>query len=261
VGIETEAGEVLDGWIVGRDDGQNLALVKVLGGASPGIEIGESSQLGPGDEVLSLGYPISRESQLLPARAVIIDVRQDFISGMGFLQLSLLSLPGISGGPVVNRDGELVGMNVDTAFVQSLGLGVGTGAYALVSDFIGPALARLSEGVMDLSPRPTPTPRADLPPPPLPLVFKGTVTVEGTPPPAGTRLYARVVHATLGDLWRPALIEENGAYTLTVGTNNALYVGSTIEFYFEGMKYTQTKRFTQPVGQTWDVISLDLSFP
>jgi len=258
--IEAENGQQFDGWIVGRDDSQNLALVKIIDVSLPGVEMGDSRWLEVGDEVLSLGYPTQRGGQMLAAGVVIVGVREDFISGMRFLQLGLEPLAGTSGGPVINRDGELVAMNVDPTFVQDLGILVYSGGFALVSDFIEPALVQLKEGVMDLSPRPTPTPRKDLPPP-LPLIFRGTVTVEGTPAPAGTRLYARLVNATLGDLWTSVRTQENGAYVLTVATVNPLYVGSTIEFYVEGVKSSQTRRFTQPVGQVWDVIALDLAFP
>ena len=260
VTIEAENGQQFDGWIVGRDDSQNLALIKVIDALLPGLEIGESERLGAGDEVLSLGYLIQREGQLLPISTVIIAVQKDYISGMRFLQLDLQPLSGTSGGPVVNRHGELVAMNVDPSFVRDLGLAVRLGGYALVSDFIEPALVSLREGVIHLSPRPTPTPRKDLPPP-LPLIFRGTVTVDGTPPRAGTRLYARLIHSTLGDVWIDEQIGENGAYKLTVATVNPLYANSDIEFYVEGMKSAQTDRFTQPVGQVWDVIALDLTFP
>ena len=253
VTIETRGGQSFNGWIVGRDDTQNLALVRAIGADSlPGIVIGDSSSLKAGDEVLSLGY---RLGDLSAVGAPIIAQRQDFISGMRFLQLDLQPQTGTNGGPVVNRNGELVAMNVAPAFVQSLGLTVSPGGYALVSDFIQLALDRLGTGAIRISPRPTPTPNPLLVPP-LPATFRGTVTVEGAAPPGGTWMYARLGHPSLGDIWFRTKTTENGTYVLTVGPLTPLYVNSPIEFYVEGIQSSQTLKFTQG-----DLLVLDLTFP
>ena len=255
VTIELENGQGLNGWIVGRDDRQNLALVRVVGASLPGISIGNSSQLRAGDEVVSLGYPRLRLGDLVSSATTITRVREDFISGMRFYQMDFQPQSGTSGGPVVNRYGELVGMNVDPAFVQDVGLTVSPGGYALVSAFVEPALSRLMEGTIRLSPRPTPTPNQSLAPP-VPAIFKGTVTVGAEVPLEGTRLYARLIHGSLGDAWISTLTEENGDYTLIVGTVNRLYVNSLIEFYIEGVKSNQTLKYKEGDSQT-----LDLTFP
>ena len=253
VTIETRSGQSFNGWIVGRDDTQNLALVRAIGADSlPGIVIGDSSRLKAGDEVLSLGY---RLGDLSAVGADIIAQRQDFISGMRFLQLDLQPQTGTNGGPVVNRNGELVAMNVAPAFVQSLGLTVSPGGYALVSDFIQLALDRLETGEIRLSPRPTPTPNPNLVPP-LPATYRGTVTLDGAAPAEGTWLYARLGHPSLGDTWFRTKTTENGTYVLTVGPLTPLYVNSPIEFYVEGIQSSQTLKFTQG-----DLLVLDLSFP
>ena len=108
----------------------------------PGIVIADASLLAAGDEVLSFGY---RLGELSAVAAPIIAVPQDFISGMRFFQLDFLPQTGTNGGPVVNRNGELVAMNVAPAFVQSLGLTVSPGGYALTSDFIELALPQRVE--------------------------------------------------------------------------------------------------------------------
>ena len=253
VTIETRSGQSFNGWIVGRDDTQNLALVRVIGADSlPGIAIGDSSALKDGDEVLSLGY---RLGELSAVGAPIIAQRQDFISGMRFLQLDLQPQTGTNGGPVVNRNGELVAMNVAPAFVQNLGLTVSPGGYALVSDFLQLALDRLKTGEIQLSPRPTPTPNPLLVPP-LPATFRGIVTVDGTAPQEGTWLYARLGHPSLGDTWFRTKTAENGAYVLTVGPLTPLYKDSPIEFYIEGVQSSQTLKFNQG-----DFLIVNLTFP
>ena len=255
VQIVTYDGQELGGWIIGRDDDQNLALIRLLGGTLPGIAFGDSTGLGVDDDVLSVGFPETRFGQLLPVEAFIDRVRTDFATGMVFFYLDVQHFTGTSGGPVVNRNGEIVGMTVTAEFLQSLGQSVSGGGYALAAEFIEPALPRLEGGVMQTSPRPVPTASAGQFPP-LPATIRGTVTIESDIAPEGTLLYARMVHSSLGDTWFPLVVEESGLYRLTVATLLAGYVNATIEFYIDGVKSDGITTFRQ--GKNTD---LDLSFP
>ena len=242
VTIQTRDGQSFDGWIVGRNDKQNLALVRVVGAPSlPGIEIGDSIRLTTGDEVVSLGYP---SGALSAVPTSILAVRQDFISGIAFLQIDIQPQPGTEGGPVVNRNGQLVAMNVASTFVQDIGLTVSPGSYALIADFISPALAPLEAGAITISRPPLPSNPTD-PPPPIPAILVGTVTFKGAAPPVGTWLYGRLVHVSLGDAWFRTKIKENGAYALTIGTLSPFYRSRPIEFYIDGIKSDQTSTFTE----------------
>ncbi|MEE8442809.1 MAG: hypothetical protein V3S37_03595, partial [Dehalococcoidia bacterium] len=156
----------------------------------------------------------------------------------------------------INRNGELVAINVATSFIRSLDLAAGAEGYALVTDSVELTLDALVTGVETLLPRPTPTPSPNAPPL-LPSIFRGTVTVQGTAPPAGTRLYTRIINVTAGDQWHSTLIGEDGAYVLAVWTVNPSYKNSTIEFYVEGVKSVQTASYS--AAGTLQV--LDLTFP
>jgi hypothetical protein len=253
VQVVTGDGEVRGGWIIGRDDTQNLALVRVLEGTLPGMEVGDSSALNEGDEVLSLGFPEIRSGLLLPVEALILRTRTDFATGMVFYYLDVQLLAGTSGGPVVNHSGELVGMNVDTEFLQSLGLTVADGGYALDMEFIESALPRLEEGVEQLSPRPLPTPDPGQVPP-VPSTITGTVTIGDDTAPEGTRLYARMVHSNLGDTWFPVTVEANGFYRLTVATLLRGYGGATIEFYIDGVKSDANTSYVEGSATSIDIL-------
>lgn len=255
VQVVTGDGQELSGWIIGRDDDQNLALVRVLDATLPGIAFGDSSGLDVDDDVLSLGFPEVRSGQLLPVEAFIDRTRTDFSTGMVFFYLDTQHLPGTSGGPVVNRDGEIVGMNVMAEFLQSLGLTVSEGAYVLAAEFIEAALPRLEGGVMQMLPRPAPTPsQGQLPP--FPATMRGTVTIGSGDAPGGTLLYARMVHSTLGDIWFPITVEENGLYRLTVATLLQGYANAPIEFYVDGVKSADAAIYEEATDTVFDV-----SFP
>ncbi len=258
VQVVTGDGQELDGWIIGRDDDQNLALVRLLNGTLPGIDFGNSSGLNVDDDVLTLGFPESRNGQLLPAEAFIDRTRTDFATGMVFFYLDIQHASGTSGGPVVNRSGEIVGMTVAAEFLQSLGQTVSGGGYALDSEFIETALPRLEGGVMQTSTRPVTTPAqgASIP---LPATIRGTVTIGGDIAPEGTLLYARMVHSTLEDVWFPIVIEATGLYRLTVATLLIGYVNATIEFYVDGVKSEDATTYTQDFLKINSIF--DVSFP
>jgi hypothetical protein len=143
-------------------------------------------------------------------------------------------------------------MNVEAEFLQSLGLTVVDGGYALDAEFIISALPRLEEGVVQLSPRPLPTPDPGQVPP-VPSTITGTVTIGDDTAPEGTRLYARMVHSTLGDIWFPVMVETNGFYRLTVATLRRGYTGATIEFYIDGVKSDGDTTYVQGSATSFDV--------
>ena len=235
VTIVSESGESFEGWVVGRDDSQNLALFRIIAGTLAGIRLGDSSTLDSGDKVLAMGYPISRPGQLAAIEIAVVDDRRDFTTGIRFLELNARLQAGTVGGPLVNRDAELVAMAVEAEFVRSFGFVALEENFALTSEFIQASLDRLSGGVINLEPRPVPTPSAAAPPP-LPAIYRGSVTLQGTAPPEGTPLYARVINTQLGDLWSRTEVGSGGTYTLILGTVNRLYLNNVVEFYMEGAK-------------------------
>ena len=249
VEIEAENGQRIDGWVVGRDDFKNLALIRTSNTNLPGLELGSSGPLRVGEAVISFGYPNRSSQQVFPAQAEISDIKDDFTLGLRFFELNLQPQRGMEGGPVLNRDGQIVGINVDSAFVQNLGLIVNPAGYALASDNVMQQLGSLQTGSIsiDYTARPTPPPSPNAPPPP-PLIFRGTVSLRGQPAQEGTLVYARVINSSLGDLWIAAQVEDAGKYILTVGAVNSLYLNSRIEFYMEGLRSDTTATYNTAGG-------------
>ena len=233
--IITKDGQALTGWVVGRDDVQNLALLRIIDASLPGIPLGDSSTLEPGDKVLSFGYPVASQGQLSAIESSIVDDRKNQFSGLRFLEMNTGNRTGTVGGPLVNHLGELVAMSVGVTFVQDQGFSVSQDNFAMATEFIQTALPRLQDGNIRLEPRPAPTPSPSAPPP-LPAIYSGTVTFKGAFPDEGTRLYARVVQPAIGDVWIRTEVKLNGSYVLPLGLLNALYVNSVVELYLEGVK-------------------------
>ncbi len=257
VQIQTGAGQTYNGWIVGRDDTKNLALIKVVGATLPGIAFGDAFALETGSEMLSLGYPLSSVGNLLAANAKAAAPQQDLKTGLRFLPLDVPHRNGNTGGPAVNRQGQAMGIGMEPLFVQSLGISVASSVvYLLSSDSILELLPLLKQGVSEMA-RPTPTPNpASLPP--TFTTWLGTVKVGGNAPPAGTVLYARVVGGASGDLWIATKgddLKANGNYFLTASASASL-AGASVEFYISGVKAIETSFFV--LG---DFVTLNLTFP
>ncbi|MCK5913696.1 MAG: Do family serine endopeptidase, partial [Desulfuromusa sp.] len=113
--------------IIGTDPPTDVALIKIDADEKlPFLPLGNSDQLEVGDWVLAFGNPFGL-SHTLTAGIVSAKGR----SGIGltdyenFIQTDAAINPGNSGGPLINLDGEVVGMNT-AIFSRSGGyMGIG----------------------------------------------------------------------------------------------------------------------------------------
>lgn len=124
-----------DAKVVGRDPKTDLALIKIDGKGLASLKLGNSSDLKVGTWVVAIGSPFGLE-QTVTAGIVSAKGR---ILGSGpyddFIQTDASINPGNSGGPLLNLEGDVVGIN--TAIIQS-GQGIG---FAIPSD--------LARGIVD----------------------------------------------------------------------------------------------------------------
>ncbi len=113
----------LEATIVGRDPQTDLALIRVEADKSlPAVPLGRSSELEVGEWVVAIGNPFGLEHTVT---AGIVSAKGRVI-GAGpyddYIQTDASINPGNSGGPLLNMQGEVVGIN--TAIVAS-GQGIG----------------------------------------------------------------------------------------------------------------------------------------
>ncbi len=113
----------------------DLAIVRVRSPNSlPAAQFGDSDSLQIGDWVLAVGHPLELETSV---SAGIISAKGRALSKVeraSFLQTDAAINPGNSGGPLVNLDGEVVGIN--TAIASQ------TGGYQGIGFAIPGSLAR-----------------------------------------------------------------------------------------------------------------------
>ncbi len=119
--VRLHDGREFDGIDVKRDPKTDLAILRIKGaGKLPAAKFGNSDDMQVGDWVLALGDPFGLEGTVTQGivsakgRGLGLTLRENFI------QTDAIISPGNSGGPLVNLDGEIIG--IDTAIAVRTGL-------------------------------------------------------------------------------------------------------------------------------------------
>ncbi|HEX7708620.1 MAG TPA: Do family serine endopeptidase [Thermoanaerobaculia bacterium] len=109
-------GRIVPATIVGRDPATDLALLKVeVGQPLPFIRMGDSDRIRKGDWAIAIGHPFNFENTLtvgvISARGRALGVSAETRSFENFIQTDAAINFGNSGGPLLNIQGEVVGIN------------------------------------------------------------------------------------------------------------------------------------------------------
>ena len=127
--------------IVGTDEETDLALLKVESNhALPVLKFGDSDAMEVGDWVVAIGNPFGLSNTV--TAGILSAKGRDIHSGPfdNFLQTDASINPGNSGGPLINMEGEVIGIN--TA-ISANGQGIG---FAIPSNLASKVINDLREG-------------------------------------------------------------------------------------------------------------------
>jgi S1-C subfamily serine protease len=137
-------GRAFTAQLIGRDPQTDLAVIQISGSNLPVAQLGDSTQLKVGDWVVAIGNALALPggptvtAGLVSATGRIVEeppssTSAQQISGSGpylfnLIQTSAAINPGNSGGPLVNLDGQVVGINTlsggsTSSGVQAEGIG------------------------------------------------------------------------------------------------------------------------------------------
>ncbi|QNJ07108.1 serine endoprotease/ periplasmic [Synechococcus sp. MEDNS5] len=121
-------GRRVSGQVVGQDSVTDLAVVKLEGGSSwPTAPLGNSDQLRVGDWAIAVGNPFGLENTVTLGIVSNLNrnVSQLGIQGkrLDLIQTDAAINPGNSGGPLLNANGEVVGINTLVRSGPGAGLG------------------------------------------------------------------------------------------------------------------------------------------
>ncbi|MEN6448923.1 MAG: Do family serine endopeptidase [Thermoguttaceae bacterium] len=124
--VRLHDGREFDATDIKRDTMSDLAIVHIKGARNlPTAKLGNSDEMQVGDWVLALGDPFGLEGTVTAGiisakgRGLGIALRENFI------QTDAAINPGNSGGPLVNLDGEVIGINTAISSQTGGNLGVG----------------------------------------------------------------------------------------------------------------------------------------
>lgn len=155
-------GQAMPATYLERDTTADLALLQVEGLRSTPLPIARSAEIAKGQEVFTVGFPlVDIQGQAAKATFGRINALSGLRDDADFVQIDVPIQPGNSGGPLLNRQGRVVGV-VTATLDQAVAMRL-TGTFAQnVNYALKPDILRrfLREGRTRLSP-----PNEERPPP------------------------------------------------------------------------------------------------
>ena len=134
-------GREFDASVKGSDPKSDIAVLEVAAPDLPALDWGDSNQLEVGEWVVAIGNPFGLSHTLTVG---VVSAKGRSSIGINdyedFIQTDAAINPGNSGGPLVNLDGQVVGMN--TAIFSRSGGHMGVG-FAIPSALAGNIAAQL----------------------------------------------------------------------------------------------------------------------
>lgn len=123
-------GEKYEAELVGSDPANDIAVIRLLNPPEnlPVAPLGDSSKLRIGEFVIAIGNPFGLERTA--TLGIISSLNRSIRSSKGYIMHDLIQTdasinPGNSGGPLVNLQGEVIGIN--TAILTTSGGSIGIG--------------------------------------------------------------------------------------------------------------------------------------
>jgi S1-C subfamily serine protease len=105
-------GQTLPARLLAHSRGLDLAALSVERGKLPTIGLGQSEHLQPGQVVLAMGHPWGVIGAATMGVVIDIGIPHELAAiGREMIQVDLPLRPGYSGGPLVDVEGRLVGIN------------------------------------------------------------------------------------------------------------------------------------------------------
>lgn len=100
--------------VIGKDKFSDLAVIKIDAKGLTPAKFGNSKAIRPGDWVVAIGSPLGFSNTV--TLGIISAVSREVpISNIDFIQTDAAINPGNSGGPLVNINGEVIGINTAIA--------------------------------------------------------------------------------------------------------------------------------------------------
>lgn len=114
-------GRHFSGKVVGSDSGFDVAVIKIDGSNLPSAPLGKASELQVGEDVIAIGNPLGLDHTL--TTGVVSALNRPVSEGQGsynqpMIQTDAAINPGNSGGPLLDLNGQVVGITTLIAAPQ-----------------------------------------------------------------------------------------------------------------------------------------------
>ena len=104
-------GKTVDATVVGIDEETDLALLKVTGASLTPLPLGDSDRLKAGQLVFAFGSPLGLDNTVTMGVVSAVGRQLEADDPMVYIQTDAPINPGSSGGPLVDAQGRVVGIN------------------------------------------------------------------------------------------------------------------------------------------------------
>lgn len=111
-------GKTYDATVVGRDPFNDVAFIKIDAHNLPVVSLGDSGNLKTGQTVMAIGFSLGEYSNSV-TKGIISGINRDIVAGgqgaseklEGVIQTDAAINPGNSGGPLIDLQGQVIGIN------------------------------------------------------------------------------------------------------------------------------------------------------
>ena len=151
VTVTLSDGQEVTASVVNYDSDKDIAMIKLNGNVEvPGVvELGNSDALQPGEEVVAIGNPLSKELSSTLTKGIVSALNRSVETQSGvntnLIQTDAAINSGNSGGPLINTKGEVIGLNTLKASNGAEGIG-----FAIPINDIKEKIDSLSKPILNL---------------------------------------------------------------------------------------------------------------
>jgi S1-C subfamily serine protease len=105
----TSEQKLMDAIFIGYNIDFDIALLKIPG-EYEAIELGDSEDIQIGEKVIAIGNPLGLQFSV--SEGIVSGIHREGINGIeAYIQTDAALNPGNSGGPLINKQGEVIGIN------------------------------------------------------------------------------------------------------------------------------------------------------
>ncbi len=123
--VTLKDGRKLTGKVAGQDASLDLAVIKVDAKDLPTVRLGDSSKIRPGEWVIAIGNPYGFSNTVTAGIVSATGRSLEDLVKKNLIQTDAPINPGNSGGPLLDLNGEVIGINVAiVAGAQSIGFAI-----------------------------------------------------------------------------------------------------------------------------------------